>query len=200
MESHMIGSLRGAVIDRGATDATIEVGGVGYRVVCPSGVLGSLRVGDEVQLWIHHHVREDALTLFGFASVDERQLFESLIGTHGVGPSLALAIQSVHTPAALRLAVATEDLSALCAVPGVGKKTAQRLLIELASKLDVDDISVDVSAPPTGENAADGLSDTRDALAALGYSGEEIRRALHGLNGDDSAVLLRAALQRLATA
>lgn len=199
----MIGSLRGMVIDRGASDATIEVGGIGYRVLCPGPVLASLRVGDETRVWTHHHVREDADTLYGFVSVDERDLFELLIGTHGVGPALALAIQSVHTPAALKLAVATDDLAALCAVPGVGKKTAQRLVIELASKLDTDDIvsaAGVASGPGLGGTEPDGMTDTRDALTALGYSPEEVRRALQGLAGDDSAELLRAALRRLAGA
>ena len=200
----MIGSLRGRLLDRSGSDITVEVAGLGYRVSttpATSGALGA--VGDEVFVWVHHHIREDAQTLFGFASVDERDLFETLIGTHGVGPSLGLAILSTHTPRGLRLAVATDDVAALCLVPGVGKKTAQRLLVELTSRLDVG--SVDLrSIEPVGGEVPEGAehsaqADVREALAGLGYSADEIARVLVTLPAEqDSAMLLRAALQVLA--
>ena len=142
----MIGSLRGTLLDRGPGEVLVEVGGIGYRVTVTPGTSVALgEVGDEVFVHVHNHVREDAVTLYGFATRDERACFEALIGAHGVGPSLALAILSVHSPAQLRLALASDDVAALCMVPGVGKKTAARLLVELKSKLDLPD-GVDLTA------------------------------------------------------
>ncbi len=137
----MIGSLRGSLLDRGAAEVTVEVAGVGYRVlVSPTTAVSLGDIGDEVFCWIHHHQREDAVTLYGFATKDERSSFEALLGAHGVGPALALGILSVHSPIALARVVAEDDIGALCLVPGVGKKTAQRLLIDLKSRLSVPDL------------------------------------------------------------
>ena len=128
----MIGSLRGTLLDRSGTDVTVEVQGMGYRLATTPATSGALGVeGAEVFVWVHHHLREDAQTLYGFATREERDVFETLIGTHGVGPALGLAILATHSPRALRVAIATDDVSALCLVPGVGRKTAQRLLVEL---------------------------------------------------------------------
>src|SRR5690606_25894488 len=129
----MIGSLRGTLLDRTTTgEVLVEVGGVGYRVqLAPVSSIAIGELGAEVFVHVHHHVREDAQTLYGFRSRDERVAFEALLGAHGVGPALALAILSVHGPDALRQVVADGDLDALCLVPGVGKKTGQRLLMEL---------------------------------------------------------------------
>ena len=154
-------------------------------------------------LHVHHHRREDAETLFGFTSLDERRVFETLIGTHGVGPSLGLAILSVHSPLGLRHVLATDDVAALCLVPGVGKKTAARLLIELKSRLGPAEDGADPRAR-RALRAGGGTSvrsDVRDALGALGYGAEEIGRALADLPDDgESSELLRVALQRLAAA
>lgn len=199
----MIGSLRGAVIDRDDTEVLIEVAGVGHRVQTTPRTAGDLySAPGEVFVWIHHHVREDAETLYGFAERDERRVFESLISTHGVGPALALAILSVHTPRALRVALATDDVGALCLVPGVGRKTAARLLIELKSKLELGDVDLtELSGTPAvdGTHSTSAHSDVREALGGLGYGTDEIAAALRDLPADaDSADLLRQALQRLA--
>lgn len=200
----MIGSLRGHLLDRSDGEVLIEVGGVGYRVtVTPSTSTELGMLGDEVFVHIHHYVREDAQTLYGFATRDERAVFEALIGARGVGPTLALAILSVHTPAQLRAALAADDIAALCLVPGVGKKTAARLLVELKSRLDLGDI-VDVAAlSEPGANgdapASSAVADARDALANLGYGPDEIREVLADLPAeDDAGELVRAALKRLA--
>ncbi len=201
----MIGSLRGALLSRADDEVLVEVGGVGYRVVVSPTTSVSLGdVGDEVFVWVHHHVREDAQVLYGFATDDGRRCFTALLGAHGVGPSLALAILSVHGPADLARVLAEDDVAALCLVPGVGKKTAARLLVELKSRLD---IPLDVTttggsssggAPATGTVAA-ARADVREALAGLGYGVEEIRAVLADLpESDDSAVLLKDALARLA--
>jgi Holliday junction DNA helicase RuvA len=200
----VIGSLRGTMLDRAAGEVLVEVGGVGYRVtVTPSTAVDLGSLGDAVFVHVHHHVREDAQTLYGFATRDERIAFEALIGAHGVGPSLALAILSVHSPAQLRVALAADDVAALCLVPGVGKKTAARLLVELKSRLDLGDV-VDLTAV-TGNGANGGagvpspLADVRDALANLGYGPDEIRDVLSDLPAEGEAgELVRAALKRLA--
>ena len=200
----MIGSLRGRLLDRGADEVLVEVSGVGYRlVVAPTTAVALGDVGDEVFVWVHHHVREDAQTLYGFAGRDERATFEALIGAHGVGPSLALAILSVHAPAALARILADDDVAALCLVPGVGKKTAARLLVELKSRLHIPDSgAVPVAAGGNGSaGPSNAHADVREALAGLGYGPDEIRMATADLPDDiDAAALLREALQRLATA
>jgi Holliday junction DNA helicase RuvA len=201
----VIGSLRGTLLDRGAAEVTVEVAGVGYRVVVsPTTAVSLGDVGQEVFCWTHHHQREDAQTLYGFATKDERGCFEALIGAHGVGPALALAILSIHSPVALARVVAEDDLGALCLVPGVGKKTAQRLLIDLKSRLSVPDLgdapSMNGSAAPGGGGSSV-RADVRDALAGLGYTDGEVREVMGELPDDgDAGSLLKDALQRLATA
>lgn len=196
----MIGTLRGTLIDRGSDEVIVEVGGVGYRVtVAPATVVALGELGDEVFLHIHHHYREDDQTLYGFASREERMCFEALISAHGVGPSLGLAILGVHDPAGLATVLATEDLAALCLVPGVGKKTAQRLLVELKEKLELPDVDLTAVSSPASVGAASELADVREALAGLGYGADEIQLALKDLPVDgDASVLLKQALQRLA--
>jgi Holliday junction DNA helicase RuvA len=202
----VIGSLRGRLLHRGAGEVLVEVGGVGYVVVVsPTTVVALGEVGDEVFVWVHHHVREDAETLYGFGTRDERVTFEALLGAHGVGPALALAILSVHAPPALVRILADDDVAALCLVPGVGKKTAARLLVELKSRLDVPDagpvprVGGGVAVASAGERTA--TTDVREALAGLGYGPDEIRAATAELIDDgDAAAMLRRALQRLASA
>ena len=196
----MIGSLRGVLIDRSGGEITIEVGGVGYRlVVSPATTVALGELGDDVFVFVHHHFREDDQTLYGFVARDERVCFEALISAHGVGPSLALAILGVHDPAGLAAVLATEDLAALCLVPGVGKKTAQRLLVELKEKLELPDVDLTSAATPSTATTASELADVRDALTGLGYATDEIQAALKDLPTDgDASVILKQALQRLA--
>ena len=203
----MIGSLRGVLLERWSDgEVLVEVAGVGYRVtVAPATSVDLGETGREVFLHIHHHRREDAETLYGFLRADERLAFEALLGAHGVGPSLALAILSVHPPAALQQVLAADDLDALCLVPGVGKKTAARLLVELKSRLDVPGLDAAAVAGSQGvEGAAQVTSpqaDVRDALTNLGYGPDEVTTVLRELpDDDDPSALLRVALQRLAVA
>lgn len=201
----MIGSLRGVLLERwGDGEVLVEVAGIGYRVTVSAATSVDLgAVGDEVFVVVHHHRRDDAETLYGFLGADERLAFEALIGAHGVGPTLALAILSVHPPAALQRVLAADDLDALCLVPGVGKKTAARLLVELKSRLDVGSLASAATAGRTGD-VGDGVarsaqSDVRDALVNLGYGSDEVAGVLRDLpDDDDASALLRVALQRLA--
>ena len=200
----MIGSLRGTLVDRSARgEVVVEVGGVGYRAtVAPSTLAALGEPGGTVVLHTHLHVREDALALFGFPSRDERDCFEALIGAHGVGPALALAILSVHRPADLRRVLDDGDLDALTLVPGVGRKTAARLLIELKSRLDstADEMAVAVAATGANGNGNGSVrADLREALVALGYDADQVRPVLRQLPPEgEIQELLRAALRLLA--
>ena len=211
----MIGSLRGTVIDRGtpldkaSAQILLEVAGVGYRLTVTAATLSMLPSGGEIFIYVHHHFWEADQKLFGFAAREERDAFEGLLTAHKVGPALALAVLSTYSPARLAQVLADDDVSALCEVPGVGKKTAQRLLVDLKSVLvlpilddpeaNVVDISDGAKLAPTA------LADVREALDSLGYSSEEIRTALAGLDvskveGADSGDLLKMTLRVLAGA
>ena len=197
----MIGSLRGRLLERfDLGEVLVEVAGVGYRVVVtPTTAVRLGEVGTEVFLHVHHHIREADQTLYGFLERAERSCFEALLSAHGVGPSLALAVLGVHGPAELARVLADNDLAALCLVPGVGKKTAARLLVELKNSLDlpIDGIASIVGGTSVGRTA---LSEVQEALGGLGYSPDEVRAVLVDLDGDDPAALLREALQRRARA
>lgn len=193
----MIGSLRGTLLDRPSTgEVIVEVGGVGYRASVPTSVLAALGpAGSQVFLHVHTHVREDAIVLYGFAHADERRCFEALLGAHGVGPSLALAILSALSPAALSTAVIEDDLDTLCRVPGVGKKTAARLLLELKARLDLPSLDGGGTASRAAGSAR---GEARAALAELGYGPDEISGALESVESDAPVEeMVRTALREL---
>jgi Holliday junction DNA helicase RuvA len=199
----MIGSVRGVLLERlPSGEVLVEVSGIGYRVIVAPSTAASLgETGSEVFLHTHHHRREDAETLYGFTSLEQRMVFEALLSAHGVGPALALGIMSVHPPASLVRVLANDDIDALCLVPGVGKKTAARLLIELKSKLDIP--GLDIGASSVSVDGATGgsssVADVRTALSELGYGPDEVAEAVKELpDSNDTAELLRLALQRLA--
>ncbi|CAB4569446.1 unannotated protein [freshwater metagenome] len=199
----MIGSVRGNLLERlPSGEVLVEVSGIGYRVIVAPSTAASLgETGSEVFLHTHHHRREDAETLYGFNSSEQRMVFEALLSAHGVGPALALGIMSVHPPASLVRVLANDDIDALCLVPGVGKKTAARLLIELKSKLDIP--GLDIGASSVSVDGATGgsssVADVRTALSELGYGPDEVAEAVKELpDSNDTAELLRLALQRLA--
>jgi Holliday junction DNA helicase RuvA len=192
----MIGSLRGEVLERGLDGSVlIEVRGIGYLVVVSPRTLPELEPTSQVFLYVHHHIREDDQTLYGFATREERTTFQTLIATHGVGPGLAMAILATHPPAALVDIVASADIAALTLVPGVGRKTAERLLVELKSRLDVPAYDLDLVGASGGGSV---VGDVREALSGLGYGSDEIRDVLRELPGDvDAPTLLRDALKML---
>jgi len=197
----VIGSLKGYLLERfDEGEVLVEVSGVGYRVVVTPTT--AVRLGDtgaEVFLHVHHHIREADQTLYGFLERGERSCFEALLSAHGVGPSLALAVLGVHGPVELARVLADDDVAALCLVPGVGKKTATRLLVELKNSLHlpIDGVPATGDGPGVGRSA---LVEVQEALGGLGYTPDEVRSVLADLGGDDPAVLLREALQRLARA
>jgi Holliday junction DNA helicase RuvA len=208
----MIAQVRGLVAGVGPDSAVIEVGGVGLRVHCTPGTLATLKPGQDAPVAPSLVVREDSLTLFGFCSDDERNVFELLQTASGVGPRLALAMLAVHSPDGLRRAVWTEDLNALIMVPGIGKKGAQRIVLEMKDRL----------GPPGEGDTGPGQRATRPApkvplwrdqvqsgLVNLGWPAREAEQAIAALEdegviddadsgaGVDVATVLRAALRKL---
>jgi holliday junction DNA helicase RuvA len=167
----MIARLTGRAEFRDVQTLIVDVGGIGYLVSATRSALRKARGGGEVTLETYTHVREDALHLYGFAEIEERELFEHLLSVSGVGPKVALAIVSGSTPAELRQAIAVEDTARFQAIPGIGKKTAQRVVLELKEKLGTDGVTAPV--PTAKEDAL-----AREALVELGYSVAEADRAL----------------------
>lgn len=205
----MIASVSGRVAAVGADAAVVEVGGIGLAVQCTPATLASLRPGMTAELATSLVVREDSLTLFGFASADERAVFEVLQSVSGVGPKLAQAVLSVHSPDAVRIAVATEDVGALTLVPGVGRKGAQRLVLELKDKLGGATGGETVRLPGQGVGAW--RDQLRSALSGLGWGPREVDEALAAVGpeaeaslavGDapDVAALLKTSLRLLSRA
>lgn len=189
----MIGMLRGTVAERGSDEIVVDVQGVGYRLRVTPRTLVGFAPGGEATLWTHLHVRDDALVLYGFESRSERDTFEVLTNATGVGPKLAQSILSVHDPVALRRALLDDDVDALTLVPGVGKRTAQKLLVELKSRFEVPELET----TPDGEPSV--RAEVRAALTGLGYEAEELREVLAGLPDEGSVEeMLRLALRELA--
>ena len=195
-----IGSLRGTLILKEDHEIIVEVGGVGYRVsISPSTQQRFGKIGSETLIYTHHRIREDTQTLYGFSSRDECLFFEALISTHGVGPSLGLSILATHAPSQLTQILVIEDTDALCMVPGIGKKTAARLIIELKSKIELSSLRVVENGTSSEIIVTSDLQDVREGLSGLGYGPEEIQLAMKGLPSDATAsTLLKLALQELA--
>ena len=201
----MIAHLDGMVCGLAPDGAVIEVGGVGLLVQCTPGTLAGLRLGERAKVATSLLVREDALTLYGFASEDERNVFELVQTASGVGPRLALAMLAVHDPDTLRRAVASEDLVTLTQVPGIGKKGAQRIVLELKDRLGAaGDLPV-AAAGPRPAAVAPWRDQVRAGLINLGWASRDAEQAIaavepeFGTDGGavDVALALRAALRKL---
>ncbi len=171
----MIASVRGRVVAVAPDSAVVEVGGVGMAVQCSPGTLAGLRTGEETRLATSLVVREDSLTLYGFADDDEKQLFELLQTASGVGPRLAQAVLAVHNPEAVRRAVSTGDLAALTRVPGIGKKGAERLVLELRDRIGPVSVGPDGSAGVTTGGWQDQV---RQGLVGLGWTAAQADQAV----------------------
>lgn len=184
-----IARVEGIVADAGPEGVVIMVGGIGYGVQVPATTLSRLQVGQQVQLHTHFQIREDGAALYGFLTSEERRLFETLIAVSGIGPRGALTLLSAISPGDLLAAVTAGDVDTLRRLPGVGPKTAARLVLELRGTLD---------AAMPGGSFAPADDDAVSALVALGYSAQEAVRALDGVGGDTEA-RIRGALQRIGT-
>ena len=192
----MIASIRGKLIFVALDHAVVETGGVGFLIYAPRNVLGALgELGAETLLYTHLHIREDILALYGFASPDQRHLFETLLGVSGIGPKVALSLLSSAPADELRMAIAGGDTARLSRVPGIGKKTAERLVLELRGKLDVKGLPVAAGATPALMAVNNDLA---EMLVSLGFSAAEASAAIAALPADAPAELeerLRLALR-----
>jgi len=199
----VIASVSGPVLAVGPTSAVVEVGGLGILALCSPNTVAGLRVGQRTTLATALVVREDSLTLYGFASADEREFFELLLSATGVGPKLAQAALAVLGPDELRSAIATENLVVLCKVPGIGRKGAQRIVIELKDKINAVGLGGDLA--PTGTAPAGWRDQVTQGLQGLGWAARDADAACdeveHLLAEDPDLgvpALMRAALQTLA--
>ncbi|WP_157253308.1 Holliday junction branch migration protein RuvA [Nonomuraea typhae] len=203
----MIASVAGRVAQVAPDGAVVEVGGVGILVHCTPGTLAGLRVGEEARLATSLVVREESLTLFGFATDDEKTVFEMLQTASGVGPKLALAMLAVHTPNALRVAVSSADLKALTQVPGIGQKGAQRIVLELKDRLGTPEAMVNAAIAGDAVRPA-WREQVHSGLVGLGYSGKDADEAVAAVAPEAEAAvaegrqpqvaaLLKAALRAL---
>ena len=174
----MIARLRGTPAGRSADGLVLDVGGVGYLLAATPAALRRAEGAAEVTLETYLHVREDALQLYGFADAAERELFTLLLTVNGIGPRVALAVVSGSPPTELRRAIALGDAARFQVIPGIGKKTAERIVLELKEKLAGDDAA---ALPPPGV-AAGGHAVARDALVGLGYTPAEAEQALAGVD------------------
>ncbi|GAB3253535.1 Holliday junction branch migration protein RuvA [Alteromonas gracilis] len=202
----MIAFVAGTVAHLGLSSAVIEVGGVGLELQCTPHTLAELRQGARVTLPSSMVVREDSLTLFGFATDDEKQTFELLQTASGVGPKVAQAMLAVHHPDEIRRAIAADDVKALTAVPGIGQKGAQRIILELKDRIGVPTGSAG-PVRATSTSASGWQSQVQAGLVGLGWSAKEADKAVDAVTPDaeamdapDVAVLLRAALRTLSRA
>ena len=197
----MIAFLAGTIAEKTPECVTLDVAGVGYAVSAPTGTISRLgAVGDEALLYTHLHLRENEIALYGFADPAERAAFLALIAISGIGPKVALAVLSTLSPQILANAVTTEDVATLSAVPGIGRKTAQRMILELKGKMGASfEASGGAGAAPNvvaAETSA--LAEAQAALFSMGFAPVEVAEALAGADADSTtAALLKHALHRL---
>ena len=191
----MISRVLGTVAQVGVDDVVVVYGGLGFKVFIVPPLASELHKGDEVELYTHLIVREDALTLYGFKTEEERKVFEILMSVTGIGPRIGLAALSVFSPNDLRRAVADQDAATLARIPGVGKKVASRMLVELGDKLGLPAQLPEASAPSIGVVEAE----VKAALIGLGWNEAKAESVLSDLggNGLNASDLLRAALMKL---
>ncbi len=180
----MIASIRGTLIYIGLDHVVLEAAGIGYHVFAPRTVLAQIgEIGVELRLYTYMHIREDLLALYGFSSMDQRHLFETFLSVSGVGPKVALSLMSSGTPDELRMAIASSDITRISRTPGIGKKTAERLVLELKGKIDVKGIAAPAAGSP-GVAAMVVNADLLDMLLSLGFSAAEANTAIASLPSD----------------
>lgn len=195
----MIGYVKGVVSHIFLNSCFIDVHGVGYRTYAPASTLDTLTVGQEALLYTYMSVREDAILLYGFATQDEYDLFMLLIGVNGVGPKVALGILSADKADGFRLAVRQKDIKSLTKMPGVGKKTAERIVLELQDKIGLEDTAPAAESLAASTGASGMVAETVSALTGLGYSEQEVLPVAEAHAAECKTVeeLLRATLKSL---
>lgn len=200
----MISFVRGKAVDMTEASVIVETGGIGFEIFMTGNALSRISVGEEVKIHTYFQVREDAMQLFGFQGKDDLQMFKLLLGVNGVGPKAALGILSGLTADELRFAVLSDDVKTLSKAPGIGKKTAQKLILELKDKMTLNEAFESKLAheQEAVNQAPGGMTDARqeavEALVALGYSSTDALRAVRGVADtvpDDVEAILKAALK-----
>lgn len=201
----MYAYIKGILADMAEDSIVVEAGGIGYHIFTPGQTFNYLpSVGEEVKVYTYLHIREDAMLLFGFLTKDDLNVFKLLLGVSGIGPKGALAILSVMSTDDLRFAVLGDDAKAISKAPGVGSKTAQRLILELKDKLSLEDafeLKTEHSKQQTAGNGSGTKNEAVQALVALGYSSSEALKALNGIEiAEDADVedILKSALKKMA--
>ena len=201
----MIYYVKGILTEYTEDGVVIEAGGIGYQITVPTSLLAELpQPGEEVKLYTYYQVAEDSRRLFGFANRDERSLFLQIIKVSGIGPKLAVSVLGTLTPDALRLAVVSGDVKAISQAPGMGKKTAEKLILELKDKIDLAAVLNAPATAPSGTPVviSDAFSEAVAALQALGYSSSEALKTVRSIEaGDDWTVdqILQEAFRKLAS-
>ena len=200
----MIAFVRGTAVDMTENSVIVEAGGIGYEIYMTGTDLSQIHMGEEVKIHTYFNVREDAMQLYGFRSKDDLQMFKLLLGVNGVGPKAALGVLAGITADELRFAILSDDVKTLSKAPGIGKKTAQKLILELKDKMKLED-AFELKLAHEQEKAVAGLGEISDgrqeaveALVALGYSSTDALRAVRKVTDvapDDVEGLLRAALK-----
>lgn len=191
----MIAYLKGMVAGTDAGSLVLDVGGVGYQLLMSSKALGALpSSGSPAMVWVHLHVKDDGITLYGFKDLAEKTMFVRLVGVSGIGPKMGIAALSTYSASELSQLIAEGDVTALSRVPGIGKKTAQRAVLELQGILRQDE-QITASAPAAGS----ALADASTALQSMGFSADEVAAVFKGVDvaGKDAGALLRAGLKAL---
>lgn len=203
----MISFIRGLVADTTETSIILETGGIGYEIfMTGASIEQASRADGEIKVHTYFHVREDAMQLYGFLSKDDLEMFRLLLNVNGIGPKAAIGVLAGLTADELRFAVLSDDIKTISKAPGIGKKTAQKLIIELKDKLKLEDAfekklaHEQEAAAISGSNLHDGRQEAVEALVALGYSNTDAMRAVRkvtDVSPDDVEALLKAALKQL---
>ena len=202
----MISFIRGKIVDSSETSLILENGGIGYEIFMTGvSMEKALRERDEIKIHTYFHIREDAMQLYGFLTKDDLQIFRLLLGVNGIGPKAALGILAAFSADELRFAVLTDDVKTISRAPGIGRKTAQKLILELKDKLKLEDafeakLSHVEADADTEVSSFDGSKEAVEALVALGYSSTEALRAVRkvtDVSPDDVEGILKAALKNL---
>lgn len=188
--------IKGVLASKGDTYAVLDINGVGYKLTSSQKALEAMTTGKSVTMYTYMSVKEDSLELFGFISAEERAIFMQLISVNGVGPKAAMGILSVTTPSSLALAIITDDSKTITKAPGIGKKLAQRIILELKDKLKNEQILPDM--PQTTIERSGAMDEAADALMVLGYSQSEAYAALSGFDKDmDVEDIVKQALKKM---
>ncbi len=197
----MIGYISGTIASMTETSVVLDHQGIGFNIFTTAAYQNSHRIGEEVRIHTYMSVREDSITLFGFESADELQMYKLLITVSGIGPKAALSILSVLPADELRIAILTSDAARIAKAPGVGKKTAEKAVIELKDKFSMDDILEGAQESPVAVRGASADNDAVEALIALGYSGSSalraVRKAAAETGSEETETLIRTALKYL---